>query len=164
MSVEKERSGILDMIQRGSINPQEGLSLIEALDSSEEALDEEYSRAKARYEGSDTPESISDPDLNELDEWRKWWIVPFSIGVGLTVTGGGLMFWAWSVSRLGIGFFLSWIPFLLGIGLSILGWNSQTGPWLHLRIQQKPGEKPERISISLPLPIRFFSLCLQTFG
>ena len=160
MSVEKERSEILDMIQRGTINVQEGLRLIETLEESEEVLDEEYARAKASLEGRVPPGAISDPMFDELDEWRKWWIIPFSIGVGLTVTGGGLMYWAWSVSRLGVGFFLSWIPFLLGIGLSALGWNSQTGPWLHLRIHQKPGERPERIAFSLPLPIRFFSWCL----
>jgi hypothetical protein len=164
MSAEKERSEILDMIQRGTINAQEGLRLIETLEESEEALDEEYTRAKASLEGRVSPEAISDPILDELDEWRKWWIIPFSIGVGLTVTGGGLMYWAWSVSRFGVGFFLSWIPFLLGIGLSALGWNSQTGPWLHLRIRQKPGESPERIAFSLPLPIQFFSWCLRTFG
>jgi hypothetical protein len=63
-----------------------------------------------------------------------------------------------------LGFIFAWIPFLLGVGLVVLGWNSQTGPWLHLRIRQKPGEKPERIAISLPLPIRLFAWSIRTFG
>jgi hypothetical protein len=46
----------------------------------------------------------------------------------------------------------------------VLGWNSKTGPWVHIRVQQQPGEKPERIAISLPLPIRFFAWTIRNFG
>ena len=84
--------------------------------------------------------------------------------MGITVLGGSLMYWAWSVKGFGVGFVLAWIPFIIGIGVLVLGWNSQTGPWLHLRIQQSPGEKPEEIAISLPLPIRFVAWALRTFG
>jgi hypothetical protein len=74
------------------------------------------------------------------------------------------MYWAWSAKGYGVGFFLTWIPFLIGIGVLVLGWNSRTGPWLHLRIQQKPGQSPEMIRISLPLPLRFTAWVLRTFG
>jgi len=53
---------------------------------------------------------------------------------------------------------------LIGTGFLVLGWNSRTGPWLHIRIQQSPGEKPERIAISFPIPNRFFAWSLRTFG
>lgn len=46
MSSENERLEILEMIQKGTIKPEEGLKLIEAIGESEEALDEEYSLAK----------------------------------------------------------------------------------------------------------------------
>jgi len=74
------------------------------------------------------------------------------------------MYWAWAAWGISIGFILAWIPFLIGVGVLVLGWNSRNGPWLHLRIQQKPGEKPRRIFISLPLPIRFIAWSLRTFG
>jgi hypothetical protein len=46
----------------------------------------------------------------------------------------------------------------------VLGWNSRTGPWLHLRVQQAPGEKPERIAFSFPIPIHFLAWVLRTFS
>lgn len=168
MIAEKERLEILEMIQRGTITAAEGLNLIEALGETQENLEEEYYLAKATLEEDNDPEVFQKPDhqlnLDDFNKWRKWWIIPFWIGVALTVSGGGLMYWAWSARGIGLGFIFSWIPFLLGIGLAVLGWNSQTGPWLHLRIQQKPGEKPERIAISLPLPIRLFAWSIRTFG
>jgi hypothetical protein len=168
MTQENERLEILEMIQRGTISAEEGLKLIESLGETWDDLDQEYAQAKARFEGTPeselTGEADSRLDPEGLKEWRKWWIIPFWIGVVITVGGGGLMYWAWSAKGIGVGFVLSWIPFLIGIGILVLGWNSRTGPWLHLRIQQKPGEKPERITISLPMPIRFVAWGLRTFG
>ncbi|MGB2962738.1 MAG: hypothetical protein WBB69_01995 [Anaerolineales bacterium] len=168
MTKEIERLEILEMIQRGTISPEEGLKLIESLGETWENLDQEYSEAKAKLEGEPDRELIREVDslsgLEDFKEWRKWWIIPFWIGVAITILGGGLMYWAWSAKGLGVGFIFAWIPFLIGIGVLVLGWNSRTGPWLHLRIQQKPGENPERIAISLPLPIRFFAWSLRTFG
>lgn len=168
MTAEKEHLEILEMIQRGTISATEGLNLIEALGETQENLEEEYNLAKATLEEDLDPEIFQKPDpqleLDDFNKWRKWWIIPFWIGIALTVSGGGLLYWAWSAKGIGLGFIFSWIPFLLGVGLVVLGWNSQTGPWLHLRIRQKPGEKPERIAISLPLPIRLFAWSIRTFG
>ena len=168
MTTNNERLKILEMIQQGTITAQEGLKLIEELGETEDNLDQEYLLAKARLEGGVDPEVGDEfdpqPALEDLEKWKKWWIIPFWIGVGITVLGGALMYWAWFAKGISLGFILAWIPFLLGIGVLVLGWNSRTGPWLHLRIQQKPGEKPRRIFISLPLPIRFFAWSLQTFG
>ncbi len=168
MTANNERLEILEMIQQGTITAQEGLKLIEALGETQDNLDEEYLLAKARLEGGTDPEVGDEfdpqPVLEDLEKWKKLWIIPFWIGLGITVLGGFLMYWAWSAKGIGLGFILAWIPFLIGIGVLVLGWNSRTGPWLHLRIQQKPGEKPGRIFISLPLPIRFFAWSLQTFG
>ena len=168
MTAEKEHLEILEMIQRGTISATEGLNLIEALGETQENLEEEYNLAKATLEEDLDPEIFQKPDpqleLDDFNKWRKWWIIPFWIGIALTVSGGGLLYWAWSARGIGLGFIFAWIPFLLGVGLVVLGWNSQTGPWLHLRIRQKPGEKPERIAISLPLPIRLFAWSIRTFG
>ena len=168
MTANNERLEILDMIQRGTINAQEGLKLIEALGETQDNLDEEYLLAKARIEGGTDPEAGDEfdpqPGLEDHEKWKKWWIIPVWIGAGITVFGGALMYWAWSAKGISIGFILAWIPFLIGVGVLVLGWNSRTGPWLHLRIRQKPGEKPRRIFISLPLPIRFIAWSLRTFG
>jgi hypothetical protein len=168
MTEQNERLEILDMIQRGTINPEEGMKLIKAIDESDEILNEEYLAAKAELEGSSedsaSEHSFADPFPENPEDWRKWWIIPFGIGAGITALGAGLMYWAWSAKGYGIGFFLAWIPFFIGISILVLGWNSQTGPWLHVLIKQKPGESPEMIRISLPLPIHFTAWILRTFG
>jgi len=168
MTSDKERLEILDMIQKGTISPEEGTILIEALIESQENSDAEYSIAKAVLEediGSgeaDVHSGVGESeDFNKL---KSWWIIPFWIGVAITVLGGSLMYLAWANHGIGIGFIAAWIPFLIGVGLLVLGWNSRTGPWIHISIQQKPGEQPERIAISFPIPNRFFAWSLRTFG
>ncbi len=168
MTAENERLEILEMIQKGTISPEEGMKLIEAIGESWENSEMEYSIAKAELEGSFEPneanEYTQEVDQDHFNNLKSWWIIPFWIGVAITVMGGSLMYWAWSAHGIGFGFVASWIPFLIGVGLLVLGWNSRTGPWLHIRIQQKPGEKPGRIAISFPIPNRFFAWSLRTFG
>ena len=168
MTAENERLEILEMIQKGTISPEEGMKLIEAIGESQENAEMEYSLAKAELESSFEPikadEYTQEVDQDHFNKLKSWWIIPFWIGVAITVMGGSLMYWAWSANGIGFGFVASWIPFLIGVGLLVLGWNSQTGPWLHIRIQQSPGEKPERIALSFPIPNRFFAWSLRTFG
>jgi len=168
MTAENERLEILEMIQKGTISPEEGMKLIEAIGESLEHSEEEYSIARAELEESYDPVEVDDytqeVDQEDLNKLKSWWIIPFWIGVTITVLGGALMYLAWSAHGIGFGFVAAWIPFLIGIGLLVLGWNSRTGPWLHIRIQQEPGEKPERIAISFPIPNRFFAWSLRTFG
>jgi len=162
MSPTDERLEILEMIQRGTISPQEGLDLIETLGETwEEEL--EFSQEMNGLDSEPLPPA---PEFEgeDFDKWRAWWIIPFLLGVGITILGGALMYWAWSANGLGIGFILAWIPFLIGVGTMALGWNSKTGPWVHVRVHQKPGETPERIAISFPIPIRFFAWTIRTFG
>ncbi len=164
MASDKERLEILEMIQRGTISPKEGLNLIEALG---ELWEEEASGEFDTGVDDIEPQALIPTPVfmeEEFNKWRAWWVIPFWIGVGITTLGGALMYWAWSVKGLGLGFFLAWIPFLVGVGTMMLGWNSKTGPWVHIRIQQAPGEKPERIAISLPIPTRFFAWTIRTFG
>lgn len=163
-----ERLEILELIQQGKISPEEGLKLIEALNESLEMENEEYLQAREEMLYS-PPAEAGEQDLpgitqEEIDRWRGWWLLPFWIGVGITVLGGGLMYWAYVSRGIGLGFVAAWIPFLIGLGIMVLGWNSRTGPWIHLRIQQKPGETPEKISLSLPLPVRFFAWSIRTFS
>lgn len=168
-NISNERLEILEMIQQGKISPQEGLKLIEALQESVQVEEEEYLQAKEEMLYSPPGQasaSRAEPEITqeEMDRWRGWWVIPFWIGVGITVLGGALMYWAYAARGFGLGFFASWIPFLIGLGTMALGWNSRSGPWIHLRIHQAPGESPERISLSLPLPVRFFAWTIRTFS
>lgn len=107
------------------------------------------------------PEERFDP---QKLKWRNLWWIPMGVGVGILIIGALLMYWAWSASGFGFWFACAWLPFLLGVAVVALAWSSRTARWLHLRVQQKPGEKPERITISLPLPLRLTAWFLRTFG
>jgi hypothetical protein len=101
----------------------------------------------------------------EAEKWRRWWVIPLWVGVGLTILGGLLLYAAvQSVGGVNFWFFCAAVPFTLGLLAIILAWQSRTSPWLHLRVQQAPGETPQRIAISLPLPIRPAAWFLRTFG
>ncbi len=108
-----------------------------------------------------TPET---PDTEEMIKWKRWWVIPFWIGAGITVIGGALMYWAYNASGFGFWFACAWFPFLLGVSILALGWGSRTTPWLHVRVHQAPGETPQKIAISFPIPIRLTAWGLRTFG
>lgn len=168
MTQSNERLEILEMIQQGKITSEEGLKLIDALSESWDAEDQEYLQAAEDMLSSP---SLSDnntaaPEISteEMEKWRRFWVIPFWIGVGITVLGGALMYWGWAARGIGLGFIAAWIPFLIGLGITALSWNSRTGPWIHIRIQQRPGESPQRISLSFPLPYRFIAWIIKTFS
>ena len=117
------------------------------------------------------PDGIFDPDpgptppsSEEIQKWKRWWIIPMWIGVGVTVIGGVLMYAAFSANGIGFWFACTWFPFMLGVLLMALAWGSRTTPWLHVRVHQRPGQTPQKIAISFPLPIRLAGWGLRTFG
>jgi len=102
-------------------------------------------------------------DPNQL-RWRSFWWIPMWVGVGITLVAALLMFGAWNSGGFGFWFACTWFPFILGVAVMALAWASRTARWLHVRIHQKPGETPERISISLPIPLRLTAWFLRIFG
>jgi hypothetical protein len=187
MMTEMERAKILEMIEDGSITAEEGLRLLEVIDgaASELVADLEVEPQPAWTEPSPMPDpdvdteeveyyeevkildnepAPSPPDPEDLERWKRWWFIPLWVGIGITVIGGLLMFWAYSAGGFGFWFACSWFPFLLGVGVLALAWGSHTAPWLHVRVQQAPGETPQRIAISFPIPVHLTVWGLRLFG
>jgi hypothetical protein len=104
------------------------------------------------------------PSDEEIEKWKRWWVIPLWIGAGITVVGGLLMYWALSANGFGFWFACAWFPFLFGVVVLALGWGSRTSPWLHVRIHQAPGQRPQKIAISFPIPVRLTVWGLRTFG
>lgn len=100
----------------------------------------------------------------EIYYWKQWWMAPFWIGTGVMVLGAMGMYYGYLAARLGLGFWLALIPFFLGVIVMAFSWQSKTARWLHLRVHQKPGEKPGTIAISFPLPIGLASWVLRNFS
>lgn len=173
---------ILSMIESGVITAEEGARLLQAFESDADQADfEAVPPAETVPAGSpplegESPvaeageviDGRSGPPLGEFDEqiekWRRWWQIPLWVGVGITVLGGLLMFWAYMASGFGFWFGCAWLPFLLGVAVMALAVSSRTSRWLHLRVHQKPGERPQTIAISFPLPLRFAAWFVRNFG
>lgn len=100
----------------------------------------------------------------DLARWRRWWLLPFGAGAGITIFGGMLMYWTLQATGASFWLFCATLPFTLGVLVLVLAWISRTAPWLHLRVQQSPGESPQRIAISLPIPVGPTAWLLRTFG
>jgi SHOCT-like domain len=111
----------------------------------------------------DTASDQASAAMPDFARWRRFWVIPLWIGVGITVISALLLFWAQQASGVGFWFFCAGVPFTLGIVLIVLAWQSRTARWLHLRVHQSPGERPQNIAISFPLPLRLSSWFLRTF-
>ena len=159
-------------------DPEEEGEILEALPASgsqpspdepgpaEFPTDEQGPAAQEDSEAQSPAEEI--PNLKsslppDIEKWRRWWMIPMWVGVGVTVLGGLLMLWVLQAAGIGFWFFCAWAPFLLGVFVIVLAWQSRTARWLHLRVYQKPGDWPQKIAISFPLPIRLTAWFLRVF-
>jgi len=52
---------------------------------------------------------------------------------------------------------------LLGVLVIVAAIGSRKARWLFVDIHQKPGEKPQRIFLGFPLPLKFVAWFLRTF-
>lgn len=163
-----ERLRILEMIEHGEISAEEGWQRLQDLNDADLQADEEFPQVE-RYPGiaapptADIPESgAMQPPPPDFSRWRSLWAIPMWVGIGFTIVfaylmsqaaAAGSVFWMLCAS----------LPFALGILLIVIGWGSRTARWLHLRVQQPPGETPQRIVISFPLPLHFAGWILRTF-
>ena len=181
MTNESERLQILEMIEKGVISASEGVRLLNSLlGEAGEAEAPQLSSASSTSVGSagvqpapEVVEEAAPPDAKPttpafdydsgVAKWRRWWWVPLTIGIAITVASGLLMFLAYQKSGLGFWFACLWFPLLLGVVVISLAAASRTARWLHVRVHQERGEWPRTIAISMPIPVRFVAWILRTF-
>ena len=180
MAHELERLQILEMIEKGVISAEDGVRLLNSLQG--ESGEMLPSQVSSESTTTDTPESSPEPEViesepplddqdasakstfdTEIKKWRRWWWVPLAVGIIVTVVSGSLMFLAYQKSGFGFWFACLWFPLLLGVVILSLGAASRTMRWLHVRIHQEPGEWPQTIAISMPVPLRFVAWILRIF-
>ncbi|NJD58285.1 MAG: hypothetical protein C3F13_00965 [Anaerolineales bacterium] len=176
MPNEVERLQILEMIEKGVITAEEGVRLLNSLQDESEGAETPEMPASV----SSVNEPLPEPDVtveeprpetqrstvttdfaSETRKWRRWWWIPLSIGIVITVVSGLLMYTAYQNSGFGFWFACLWFPLLLGVIIISLAATSRTTRWLHVRVHQEPGEWPRTIAISLPIPIRFTAWILR---
>jgi hypothetical protein len=169
MAEQNERLQILESIERGEISAEEGWQRLQKLNSD----DQKSTEAVAEAEQVSPVDAIPLPALSQdgpgkqppppdFAKWRNLWTIPLWVGVGVAILFAFLMAQA---ALAGSAFWVlcASLPFAIGILLIVIGWGSRTARWLHLRVQQPPGETPQRIVISFPLPLRFAGWILRIF-
>ena len=167
--MEKTERKILDMVEQGQISADDGLRLMNAMGQGSEPQPDGASVAEeVVYEPEFVSESksshISQEEVSRMKRLKRWWVLPFGIGLVILLLGAIWMSMGYQEAGFGLGFWLSWIPFLLGIFIVANSVHTSKSVWFHLKVRQQPGEKPERIMISLPLPLNLAKWFFTTFG
>ncbi|MGD0750057.1 MAG: hypothetical protein ABSA23_01480 [Anaerolineales bacterium] len=166
---DQERNQVLKMIEEGKITPEQGLTLMQALD--QQGPDVETVAIPGAPAGEE-PNSTSsaktpdpDPHIERLKETaRRLWQIPLWAGVFITILsalgmyailrGPGMNFW----------FYFLLMPLLLGVALTALAAGSRAARWIYVDVHQQPGERPGHIFLGFPLPLKFTAWFLRTFG
>jgi hypothetical protein len=164
---EPERAQILKMINDGKISAEEGLRLMRAID--EAATEDEIEVIEPEISsGTGTGSGFSsepDPEVVRMtSRVRSFWEIPLAVGVLITVLTAYWLYTLVSASNFGFWFYCAWLPFLIGIAVIALGAGWQKARWLFVRVEQKPGERPQRIVFGFPIPFRFMGWFTRTFG
>ena len=167
--MEKTERKILDMVEQGQISADDGLRLMNAMGQrSESRPKEEPIAAEVVYEPDHTSERksshISPEEISRMKRLKRWWLLPFGIGLIVLLLGAVWMSMGYQEAGFGLGFWLAWIPFLLGILIVAASVRTRKSVWFHLKVKQRSGEKPERINFGLPLPLSLAKWLFTAFG
>jgi len=170
---DKAKRKIMDMVEQGQISAEEGLQLIKAMDTGRKHTPEPavnalegtmaVSEFPVQNEESASPR-IPEEEMQRMNRLKRWWFLPFGIGLLITTLGAIWMYMGYTNNGFGFGFWLAWLPFLLGILIVAVSFQTSRSVWLHVRINQAPGETPSRIAISLPLPLSLTRWFFSAFG
>jgi hypothetical protein len=154
-----ESMRILEQIESGELSVADAMRRLETAGATQ--AQEQMPAPAVEYASSNAQPAPTDPDI---EKWKRWWTLPFAIGIGVTALAALLMLSAIQASGYGFWFVCLWVPFAAGVLLMALAWASRTSRWLHLRVQTGKAEWPRRIAISFPIPIRLTAWALRTFG
>lgn len=157
----EEQKRILKMVEEGKISAEEAMHLIRVIEESSTEGETEVSEPVTRdRSGGDANRGLA----ANAEKARNFWMTPLWVGVGMTILGGSFMFLAMQASGLGFWFYCAWLPFLLGVAIVALSMASRTAGWLFVRVDQKPGARPQKIVFGFPIPSRLTAWVLRNFG
>lgn len=144
--MDEERAKILKMIETGAISAEQGLALLNALES--HTADEET---------GPSPAASPTPPPEVAQHWRHVWLYVVYAGAAI-VTIGALLLYAMYAGGSAWWGVCGWPVLALGVGVVVLGAWSRTARWLHVRVT---GRK-ERVAISMPLPLKLAAWAMKT--
>jgi hypothetical protein len=173
---DQEREQVLKMIEKGTISPEDGLKLMQTLDQTPaddeipagttRTGDETGQQADANQHRAETQKEKSsfekDPRIEQVKSTvRRLWQIPLWIGVLITVLSAWGMFSMVQAARFNFWFYCLSAPLLLGVLVIVAAIGSRTAKWIFVDVHQKPGERPSRIFMGFPLPLKFVAGLLR---
>jgi hypothetical protein len=176
---DQEREQVLKMIENGKISPEDGLKLMRTLDQSP-ADDEGPAHTTHTTTTSKPEETIpkteseahqeksnfaTDPRIERVKSTvRRLWQIPLWIGVLITILSAWGMYTLVQAAKLNFWFYCLSAPLLVGVLVIVAAIGSRKARWLFVNVNQKPGEKPARIFLGFPLPLKLAAWGFRTFG
>lgn len=139
MTQEQKSMQILEQLEQGKIDVQEA----------ERLLNSEDLRRDAR-----SPDQAPNTKPSRAAEW---WLIPFAIGFAGVVAG------AWLATLGGWWWLCAGPSLLVGILAVTIASLSQRSPWIHVQVKTRQDRWPRRISLHLPVPVRFASKVVRVF-
>ncbi len=167
---DQERNQVLKMIENGKITPEEGLTLMQALDQSPAEEPPSPEPVVIPEPSSATPPDQatspqSDPNIESVKaKVRRYWQVPLWVGIAITVLSALGMYAILQGPGLNFWFYFLLFPLLVGVAITALGVGSRQARWIFVDVHQHSGAYPKRIFLGFPLPLRLTAWFLRTFG
>jgi len=175
----QEREQVLKMIENGTISPEEGLILMQTLEQ-HPAEEEIPALPKENTPGTEATESAeknrpeaqgetssfeADPRIEQIKSTvQRLWQIPLWIGVLITVLSAWGMYSLVQAANLNFWFYCLVAPLLLGVLVIAAAIGSRKARWLFVDVHQRPGEKPNRIFLGFPIPLKLTAWFLRVFG
>ena len=168
---DQERNQVLKMIEEGKITPEQGLTLMQALEQNEPEGESASLPAVPAVEPSQSippsqaPDPTPDPHIERLKATaRRLWQIPLWAGILITVASALGMYAIMRGPGTNFWFYFLLLPLLLGVALTALAAGSRTARWIYVDVHQQPGEHPQHIFLGFPLPLKLTAWFLRTFG
>lgn len=166
---DNEREQILKMIADGKISPEEGLKLMQVLDQD---IPEDIATVSPASSTTASDEQRAEPSNMDLDPKiariksiaQRFWQIPLWIGVGILILSALGMAALGEAGKFNFWFFFLIFPLLLGVVVITAAVSSRRAHWIFVDVQQKPGERPGRIFLGFPIPLKLTAWALRTFG
>jgi len=164
---DNEREQILKMIADGKISAEEGLRLMNILDQDSPEEDQATppstppdASAQAEPSGMD-----ADPKIARIKSIaQRFWQIPLWIGIIILILCAAGMYALIQAGNMNFWFYCLIAPLFLGVVIIAASAGSRRARWIFVDVEQKPGEKPQRIFLGFPLPLKLASWFLRTFG
>lgn len=170
MTEDPARTKLLHMIENGEISPEDGLRLLKVFEAGysgehevEQVPPDISEQATQTLEFNPESQSVG---LNEarIKNLKRWWLLPFALGLILTIIGAYWMYLGYSTKGLSWGFWLSWVPFGIGVLMMVLSAISSYSKWIFIKVHEKKVNHPVNLTLAFPLPIKLAGWFLRTFA